>query len=189
MRTRIILFLGVVWSCSAPSPPPIRTYTADVEASRLSAHSLAQELSASGSDPVCTSSPAVGFCPLALRWMLRTVLPLYPCRKLGGWGLVPQPHGGALRVGNPDNAGGGRAAAERRRARAERIAPDFCFSPHFRSFGYEAGTAYANSCLPRPDPHYPRAAFACSTSAFRTSPLRCLRRPPRSAATREPRVL
>ena len=34
--------------------------------------------------------------------------------------MVAQPHGGALRVGNPGNAGGGRAAAERRRARAER---------------------------------------------------------------------
>ncbi len=33
---------------------------------------------------------------------------------------MAQPHGGALRVGNPGNAGGGRAAAERRRARAER---------------------------------------------------------------------
>ncbi len=37
-----------------------------------------------------------------------------------GVGLVAQPHGGALRVGNPGNSGGGRAAAERRRARAER---------------------------------------------------------------------
>ena len=35
--------------------------------------------------------------------------------------MVPQAHGGALRRGNPGNAGlGGRAAAERRRARAER---------------------------------------------------------------------
>ncbi len=34
--------------------------------------------------------------------------------------MVAQEHGGALRVGNPGNAGGGRAAAERRRARAER---------------------------------------------------------------------
>ncbi len=33
---------------------------------------------------------------------------------------MAQEHGGALRVGNPGNAGGGRAAAERRRARAER---------------------------------------------------------------------
>jgi len=35
-------------------------------------------------------------------------------------GLVAQEHGGALRVGNPGNVGGGRAAAVRRRARAER---------------------------------------------------------------------
>ncbi len=35
--------------------------------------------------------------------------------------LVPQAHGGSLRRGNPGNAGGGgREAAERRRARAER---------------------------------------------------------------------
>ncbi len=35
--------------------------------------------------------------------------------------MVAQPHGGALRVGNPGNAGGGgREAAGRRRARAER---------------------------------------------------------------------
>ncbi len=33
--------------------------------------------------------------------------------------MVPQAHGGSLRVGNPGNAGG-RVAAERRRARAER---------------------------------------------------------------------
>ncbi len=33
--------------------------------------------------------------------------------------MVAQAHGGALRVGNPGNAGGGRAAAERRRARTE----------------------------------------------------------------------
>ncbi len=40
--------------------------------------------------------------------------------EVGGVELVVQEHGGALRVGNPGNAGGGRAAAERRRARAER---------------------------------------------------------------------
>lgn len=82
MRTRIILFLGVVWSCSAPSPPPIRTYTADVEASRLSAHSLAQELSASGSDPVCTSSPAVEVV-LHQAVLVVTAGTCYSCKGVG----------------------------------------------------------------------------------------------------------
>ncbi len=40
--------------------------------------------------------------------------------EVAGVELVAQAHGGELRVGNPGNAGGGRAAAERRRARAER---------------------------------------------------------------------
>lgn len=33
---------------------------------------------------------------------------------------MAQEHGGALRVGNPGNVGGGRAAAERRRVRVQR---------------------------------------------------------------------
>ncbi len=44
----------------------------------------------------------------------------FPLVRADGVGLVAQEHGGALRVGNPGNVGGGRAAAERRRARAER---------------------------------------------------------------------
>ena len=48
----------------------------------------------------------------------------FPLVRGGGVGLVPQAHGGALKAGGtPGNLGGGRAglaAAERRRARAER---------------------------------------------------------------------
>ncbi len=45
----------------------------------------------------------------------------FPLVRGGAGELVPQAHGGALRRGNPGNAGlGGRAAAETRRARAER---------------------------------------------------------------------
>ncbi len=59
----------------------------------------------------------------APKWSLRTVFPLYPVRVgVGGMELVPQAHGGALmRGGTPEgHAKGGRVAAERRRARAER---------------------------------------------------------------------
>ena len=49
-------------------------------------------------------------------------LSFIPVPDIGGVGLVPQAHGGALmRGGTPEgHAKGGRVAAERRRARAER---------------------------------------------------------------------
>ena len=61
-------------------------------------------------------------CPLVLRWILRTVLPLVRSR----WGgrLVEQEHGGALRHGSTPEARskGGRVAAELRRDRVRRFA-------------------------------------------------------------------